>query len=135
MITGLTSHRLVASFLSVRPLFALWFIPYFLIEWFYHGRPDEIPNSLRLQWYLLLGMWCVFLLSLTFGHIVRTVLMLVGIALLALASFPSFNTRWFWLAGFLLIAGVLFLEALPRLRKIFASFREAYRKISNASDT
>ena len=130
MITQRTRRRLVVFFRSVRPFFALLFIPYFLIGWLYYRRPDGMGIWIRLQWYLLLAMWAVFLLSITFGNTVRTVLMLAGLALLAIASFASFSIRWLWLAGCLLIVAVLFLEAFPRLRKMLSSFRETYRDIS-----
>ena len=134
MITQHTSRRFVVFMRSVRRFFSPVFILYFPIAWFFFRRPDEISNWLRLQWYLLFAMWSVFLLSNTFGHTVRTVLMSAGLALLAVASFASFSTRWLWLAGCVLIAGVLFVEALPQLRKMSASFREKYRKISKASE-
>lgn len=134
MITQRTQRLLVVLLLIVRWLFALWIIPYFLIAWFFDRRPEGWRTSLHLHWYLLIGMWSVFLLSITLGHMIRTVLALTGLALLAVAPSASFDYRWLWLAGCLLITGVLFVEALPRLRKIFASFREKYRKISKASE-
>ena len=133
MITQRTIQRIVVFIRPARPFVGLLFFPYLAIASFYYGSTDEITILLRLQWYLYFVIGAIFLLSITIGHTVKTLLMSAGIALLALASL--FHTRWLWLAGSTLIVVVLFLEELPSLRKKFASYRETYRKISKASET
>lgn len=133
MNTQRTIQRIVVFIRPARPFVGLLFFPYLVIVSLRYRSPDEITTLLRLQWYLYFVIGAIFLLSITIGHTVKTVLMSVGIALLALASL--FNTRWLWLAGSIFIVVVLFLEELPSLRKNFASYRETYRKISKASET
>lgn len=88
-----------------------------------------------LQWYPLILMTCLFLVSLTIGNAVRTVAMLAGLALLAVAHFTSFEALWLWLAGCLLIAGTLFVESLPHLRALLDTYLKTYRDVSKESET
>ena len=133
MITQSTRHRLVVLYRFVGWSSALWLLTQILVVLSLRGRPEALRTWLLVVNLYLTGALCaVWLLAtaivINWGHSIKTVLILTGLALLLLALFT--NPGWLWPTGCLLIGALLFVEIFPHLRKVFAAVRESYRKIS-----